>query len=50
MGDATALLIAVAALLATTAYTQFNKSELQNKLSQCQIEFQGFRDGVMYGK
>ena len=50
MSDATALLIAVAALLATTAYIQFGKIELQNKLNQCQIEYQGFRDGVMYGK
>lgn len=49
MSDATALLLAVAAL-ATTAYVQFGKSELQKNLSQCRIEYQGFKDGVMYGK
>lgn len=49
MSDATAILLAVAAL-ATTAYVQFNKTELQNNLNQCQAEYQGFKDGVMYGK
>jgi hypothetical protein len=49
MSDATAILLAVAAL-ATTAYVQFGKSELQNQLNQCRIEYQGFKDGVMYGK
>lgn len=50
MSDATALILAVAALLATTAYVQFNKTELQHNLNQCQAEYQGFKDGVMYGK
>jgi hypothetical protein len=49
MDNTTALLLAVVAI-ATAAYLQFSKNELSERLTSCQIQYQGFKDGVMYGK
>ena len=47
--DATAYLLAAAAL-AVAAWTYSNSAELQTKLNTCQVEYRGFKEGVVYGK
>jgi len=47
--DATAYLLAAAAL-AAAFFTYSNSTELQAKINTCQIEYRGFKEGVIYGK
>ncbi|BAZ14690.1 hypothetical protein NIES4071_65340 [Calothrix sp. NIES-4071] len=46
MKDATPLFLGVA-LIATLSFYQWQHN---NELSKCRAEYQGFKDGVMYGK
>jgi hypothetical protein len=47
--DATAYLLAATALAACTHFYQ-QTQELNAKLNTCQIEYRGFKEGVVYGK
>lgn len=46
MKDATPLFLGVA-LIATLMFYQVNSTE---ELASCRAEYQGFKDGVIYGK
>ncbi len=47
--DATAYLVAAAAL-AVAFWTYSSTDELHNQVNACQIEYRGFKEGVIYGK
>jgi hypothetical protein len=47
--DATAYLVAAAAL-AVAFVTYSSSTELQAKVNTCQMEYRGFKEGVIYGK
>ena len=43
------LALALAAIVASV-YFQQQLGDMKQKLGDCQIEFKGFKDGVIYGK
>lgn len=47
--DATPIILAVAALL-VAAWSFNENTKLHNSLGNCESEFKGFRDGVVYGR
>jgi hypothetical protein len=48
-GDATPIFLGVAAL-AVALWLHMKNSELQAQLNDCRSQFQGFKDGVIYGR
>jgi CHASE3 domain sensor protein len=48
--DATPYLLVVAALVVASHYFYQQSQELNAKINSCEIEYRGFRQGVLYGK
>lgn len=48
--DATPYLLVVAALVVVTHYFYQQNQGLNAKVNSCEIEYRGFREGVLYGK
>jgi hypothetical protein len=47
--DATTYLLVAAALVVASYFYQHNQ-ELTAKINTCEIEYRGFKEGVIYGK
>jgi hypothetical protein len=48
--DATPYLLVAAALVVVCHYFYQQNQELTTKINSCEIEYRGFREGVLYGK
>jgi hypothetical protein len=48
-GNANAYILAIAAL-AVAIYLQLQATDLKTSLASCEASYQGFKDGVIYGK
>jgi hypothetical protein len=47
--DSTALVLGVAALVASL-WLQTQNTALNQNLNQCRVEFEAFKEGIIYGK
>jgi hypothetical protein len=48
--DATPYLLVVAALVVATHHFYQQNQELNARINSCEIEYRGFKEGVLYGK